>query len=38
MAVFLVKNSYEQLLLLLCFLVNVVWSMGVASPAGSTYL
>jgi hypothetical protein len=38
LAVFLMKNRYEQLPLLLCFLLNVVWSICVASPAGSAYL
>jgi hypothetical protein len=36
--VFLMKNTYEQLLMFFCFLLNKVWSMDVASPAGSAYL
>jgi hypothetical protein len=38
LAMFLMKNSYEQLLLSLCFLLNEVWLIDVASPAGSAYL
>jgi hypothetical protein len=38
LVVFLVKNSYEQLLLFLCVLLNVRWSMAVASTTGSIYL